>query len=128
MSVAIDDRVLAVAFDAVECSESGGVRTVELVSPLKTGMGQPRVLIARLRGDEVLSAHAFVPQVTIGDHDYDMLQLVAEEVDGAPKPDCRLERGDKLTLVCNETTILPWLGAGVRPRPSFKATFGCTQG
>ena len=74
----------------------------------------------------MVEAHAFLPHVTIAGTSYDMLMLIAKDVPGATQPECRIEKAaDYEELVCNNTMVVPWLAAGERPRPSFKARFQC---
>ena len=127
LTYAVGGEVGEVGFSKVECRAEGDVTVVELwsnqiVAGPQGERQRPRVLIARLRGDEVLEAHAFAPYVSHDGVDYEMLQMVAKEVPGAEGPSCRVEEG---VLACNGATVVRWLAAGPPPKPSFKAPIVC---
>lgn len=131
MQAAVGADVREVPFSRVECTPEGDHRLVQLfydrdVPDSQHAMHRPRILIARTRGAEVLEAHAFIPAAHFGENDYDMIQMIAKDVPGATKPECRVDSaGADEALICNNTTIIPWLEAGDRPTPSFRVTFHC---
>jgi hypothetical protein len=126
LEYAIDSDVQKISYGEVRCTPDGDAVMVELVSNRVVrgpqGVGQrPRVLIARLQGDEVLEAQAFAYGVVHDGISYTMLQLVAKDVVGAEPAECRVEHdADSTTLVCNQTSVVGWRGSGPPPRPSFK--------
>lgn len=126
MRYAIGSEVREIPYGEVRCNPDGDAIMVELVSNRVVrgpqGVGQrPRVLIARIRGEEVLEAHAFAYDVTHAEISYTMLQFVAK-VPGTRPAECRLERdGEKTEVACNQTTVVGWRGSGEPPRPSFTA-------
>lgn len=132
LTYAIGADIREISYDQVRCTSEDDVTLVELFSNRVIAGPQgapqrPHVLIARLRGDEVLEAHAFAPQVVHDDIEYPMLHLVAREMEGNSAV-CRVERGAQVELACNEVTVVPWLAPGPRPTPSFKVEFACDGG
>jgi hypothetical protein len=127
LQYAIGEDVREIPYGDVRCTPDGDAVMVELVSHRVVrgpqGVGQrPRVLVARIRGDEVLEAHAFAYGVVHEGTHYTMLQMVAKEIVGAQRAQCRIEAEDGFTtLACNRTNIVGWQAAGPPPRPSFKA-------
>lgn len=128
MTVAFGVEVVEVGFSAADCSTGAdGVTLIELTATRQLPEGTPRILIAKLRGDEVLEAHAFVPQMTLGDVDHEMVQLASTDAIGAGA--CRVDRTDEgRTLVCNKMAVVGWLAAGSRPEPSVRVELACDDG
>ncbi len=120
LTYGIGQDVREVGFSETRCTdEPAGVTLVELLSnqivPGPQGRPQrPRVLIARIRGDEVLEATAFVAGARHGDDVYPMLHFV--------RGTCRIEAA---VLACNDSEIVGWLGNGPPPKPSYKALLEC---
>jgi len=127
MTIAVFDEVRKVPYSRVRCSADGELELIELLGAQVVSDGLPNVLIARLRGDDVVEAHAFAPEVSFAGHDYDMVQLIAADVDGTKKPDCRVARSEGTTLICNDMTMMPWLGNGPTPNPSLKVSYSCGE-
>ncbi len=129
VQVAIAGEAHLIPFHAVQCTTQRDHELVELLVGREVGERKfrPRALIARVRGAEVLEAHAFMPQSKVGESEYEMLVLVAKTLPDATKPECRVDLHDEgeRTLVCNRTSVVPWLDPGRRPTASFKVDYRC---
>lgn len=130
ITVAIGSDIREIPYGEVTCSTESGTSFAQLYYPseIRGPQGRPtlpRVLMARWRDGDVLEAHAFVPRTQYAGVDYEMLHILATTAEGARRMDCRVERGDEVTIACNGADIVPWLAPGERPQPSFKATFRC---
>ena len=124
LELAVGSDVRKIPYASATCSDQSDHLLIELsgTMPLahNAGTATPRILIARIRGDELLEAHAFATHVQFGNHDYEILQMSGG--------DCRVEStGEQHTVTCNEAAVVGWLEDGPIPLPSYRVAFRCAD-